>query len=312
MILRAIFLVFALVFLSISGYPSELETLKQEYEKLKKDYEAVLQDRDNLFVQAKNFLQYQTQANELQDSLNNLAEEKKQLESALEARITQNQMLQEKIAHLQEAYDEVLLEKERLKNYTEKMEIEYRIVNETKKKITELTKQNSELLHKFKSLEDKIDSLERARLDALAEAELYRRQTRDINKKYNEAQSKNKALETEIQEIPKRFAEVSRENKVLIKQTALMHYNLGVFYMEKKEYSRAIAEIEKSIEINPDDAYAHFNLGYIYAEYLVDRAKAIEHFRQFLRLAKSDDKDVDWVKKYIITWQTWEGKKPAK
>jgi tetratricopeptide (TPR) repeat protein len=89
-----------------------------------------------------------------------------------------------------------------------------------------------------------------------------------------------------------------------------MHYNLGVFYTKNKEYPRAIAEFEKSIELNPEDPYAHFNLGYIYAEYLVDRPKAIVNFRKYLSLLKTDDKDADWVKKYILTWQTWEGKKP--
>jgi tetratricopeptide (TPR) repeat protein len=87
-----------------------------------------------------------------------------------------------------------------------------------------------------------------------------------------------------------------------------MHYNLGVFYMREKNYPRAIAEFEKALELTPDDAYAHFNLGYIYAEYVVNRPKAIEHFRNYLRLAKKGDKDVDWVKKYIISWETWQGK----
>ena len=91
-----------------------------------------------------------------------------------------------------------------------------------------------------------------------------------------------------------------------------MHYNLGVFYTQHKEYKRAIAEFEKAIELNPDDPYAHFNLGYIYAEYLVDRSKAVEHFRHYLRLADKSDKDIDWVKKYILTWQAWEGKTPLK
>ncbi|MBU2221078.1 MAG: tetratricopeptide repeat protein, partial [Candidatus Omnitrophica bacterium] len=112
-------------------------------------------------------------------------------------------------------------------------------------------------------------------------------------------------------QIPAKFAELARENKVLIKETALMHYNLGVFYTQSKEFSRATAEFEKAIELNPDDPYSHYNLGYIYAEYLGNRPKAIENFRKFLKLAKAEDKDVDWVKKYILTWQTWEGKKPV-
>jgi tetratricopeptide (TPR) repeat protein len=90
-----------------------------------------------------------------------------------------------------------------------------------------------------------------------------------------------------------------------------MHYNLGVFYTKNKEYSRAIAEFEKALELNPDDPAAHYNLGFIYAEYLVNRPKAIQHFRKYLSIVKTEDKDVDWVKKYILTWQTWEGKKPV-
>jgi tetratricopeptide (TPR) repeat protein len=90
-----------------------------------------------------------------------------------------------------------------------------------------------------------------------------------------------------------------------------MHYNLGVFYSNRKEYSRAIAEFEKAVELVPDDAAAHFNLGYIYAEQLVNRERAIRHFQQYLRYAKHGDKDADWVKRYIVTWQAYENKQPT-
>ena len=288
----------------------ELQKLREDYEKLKKDYEMLSADRDNVLIQSKKFVQYKAKAKEAEDALNKADKETKRLDMELQARITQNQLLQEQLEKAEEAENQVLQEKENLKNYIEKMEIEYRIVNETKGKISGLTKENTNLLHQFKALEDKNSKLDKARLDALAEAEVYRRQLRDANKKFDEALAKNRGLERQIIDVPKRLAELARENKVLIKQTALMHYNLGVFYVQNKEYSSAIAELEKAIELNPDDAYAHFNLGYIYSEYLVDRHKAIEQFRQFLRLSKSDDKDVDWVKRYIITWQTWEGKKP--
>ncbi|MEI6631307.1 MAG: tetratricopeptide repeat protein, partial [bacterium] len=130
----------------------------------------------------------------------------------------------------------------------------------------------------------------------------------ELTARYSEAVSKNKLFEQKTADMPKKFAEVARQNKSLIKETANMHYNLGVFYTKNKEYSRAAAELEKAIELTPDDAYAHFNLGYIYAEYMINRNKAIEHFKHYLRLAKKEDKDVDWVKKYILTWQAYEGK----
>jgi len=134
--------------------------------------------------------------------------------------------------------------------------------------------------------------------------------TNKLNGAYAEAVKKNNAFEQKVMETPKRFAEIARQNKTLIKETANMHYNLGVFYTKNKEYSRALAEFEKAVELTPDDAYAHFNLGYIYAEYVVNRYKAIDHFRRFLSLSKSDDKDIDWVRKYILTWEAYEGKKP--
>ena len=133
---------------------------------------------------------------------------------------------------------------------------------------------------------------------------------RKMNQAYSEAAKKNKLLAKKVTEKPRQFAELARQNKVLIRRTANMHYNLGVFYLNQKKYPRAVAEFTKAVELRPEDAYSHFNLGYIYAEYLVNRTKAIEHFRNYLRYVKKDDRDVDWVKRYIITWQSWQGKEP--
>ena len=89
-----------------------------------------------------------------------------------------------------------------------------------------------------------------------------------------------------------------------------MHYNLGVFYMKQKQYPRSVSEFSKAVELNPQDAYAHFNLGYIYSEYMPNRKKAVEHFKQYLRYVDKNDKDIDWVRKYIVTWEAWDGKVP--
>jgi len=90
-----------------------------------------------------------------------------------------------------------------------------------------------------------------------------------------------------------------------------MHYNMGVSFIKSKDYKRAIKEFQKVLEQDPYDAYANYNLGYIYAEHLVDRPAAIEYFQKYLTYAK-DAKDTDWVKKYILTWQTWYGRENLK
>ncbi len=85
-----------------------------------------------------------------------------------------------------------------------------------------------------------------------------------------------------------------------------MHYNLGVFYSQHKEYKRATLEFLKALELRPDDASAHYNLGYIYAEHLVNQPKAIEHFKEYLRITKGGkDRDADKAKKYILLWETY-------
>ncbi|MCM8781026.1 MAG: tetratricopeptide repeat protein [Candidatus Omnitrophica bacterium] len=309
---RNILNILVMVLMLLFGAQSQAqEVSRQDYEKLKKDYEALLVDRDNILAQARRLLEYKEKYESVEDTIKKNQQEKEKIEQQLKARLEQISLLQKRIEELEILQTQLQQDKESLKNELEKFQIEYKIVPETRKEIEQLKKEKDGFLVRFKQLEQEVKRAEEKRLDAEAKAELYRRQLNDFKKRYEEAVANNRALEKKIAQVPARFAELARENKILIKETALMHYNLGVFYTQNKEYSRAIAEFEKAIELNPDDPYAHYNLGYIYAEYVVNRPKAIEHFRHFLRLAKAEDKDVDWVKKYILTWQTWEAKKPV-
>lgn len=286
--------------------------LKYKYEKLKADYDAVVKDRDNILSQIKNLLQYKAKFNNAEIQMKRLSDYNDKIEKDKQELNDKISMLNDEIKNLNQ---QVLARNEQigaLKKHIENMEIEYKIVGITKKKLKETENNNRKLEAQIQKLNLKIHKMEGEKIEAKASAEAYRRQLRDVSKQYRQALSKNRKLEKKLDYIPRKFSEMARENKMLLKETALMHYNLGVFYMEHKEYRRAIAEFRKSLDLNPDDAYTHFNLGYIYAQYLVNRPKAIEHFRQFLRLSKKSDKDVDWVKKYILTWQAWEGKEPIK
>jgi chromosome segregation ATPase len=301
-------------FILISGIPQKAYpqgATKGEYDKLKKEYEALLADRDNILAQTKTLLESKNKYDELDTRLQKVSSDLLTAQKDLQARIEQNTLLKQKIEDLESSQTQLTQENESLKNSLEKIKIEYKIIPETRQAITRLQKENTDTLKSFQQLQAKIKGLEDAKIDAYAQAESYRRQLNDFKKRYEQALAKNRSLEKKIAQLPSRFAELARENKILVKETALMHYNLGVFYTQGKEYSRAIAEFEKAIELNPDDPYAYYNLGYIYAEYVVDRSKAIDNFSQFLRRAKREDKDVDWVKKYILTWQTWESKKPV-
>ena len=142
--------------------------------------------------------------------------------------------------------------------------------------------------------------------------EKYAKEVREHQEDVDEALRKNKALAQELRDLPKKVTELARQNKKLIQETSRMHYNLGVFFTRQRDYRRALTEFKKAVEIEPSDAYSHFNLGYIYAEYLVNREKAVEHFRKFLNLAEADDEDTEWVKRYLLTWETYGGKEAMK
>jgi tetratricopeptide (TPR) repeat protein len=297
------------------------EDLKADYEKLKKEYASVVADRDNIILQSKNMLECNQRFMDLDARYKKMRAEYDQLKLELQkaqgesALLNQNSaeqksFTQDKIKDLETKVSQLVEDNNNLKNSLEKAEIEYKIVPETRKELTRLQSERKELLKKNAQLDVRAKSLEAERLDKDAQIEVYRKQVIEFKKYYESAMVKNRQLEKKVDQLPVKFAEMARENKVLIKETALMHYNLGVFYTKNKEFARSVAEFEKAIELNPDDPYAYFNLGYIYAEYIVDRPKAVSNFRKYLGLLKTDDKDADWVKKYILTWQTWEGKKP--
>ena len=287
---------------------------------LAKELEAVKEDRANVLTQTKTLLGERGKSAELEDELIRVKSSVGTIEKSKQELEAKNKALQGKIAKLHAARARVALDLEQMKVAYEKIQ-NNTAVRDLNAQIVDI--QKSLKMEKAKSQEEgkKSESSVKTIEKELAKAtdqrsrfaianEQLKTRVSESEKKYADAAQKNKALEQKIREMPAKFVEVSRQNQVLLKQTAEMHYNLGVFYTKQKEYDRALAEFSKGVEINPNDAYAHFNIGYIYAEYRVDRKKAMEHFRWFLSLAKGGDPDVDWAKKYLLTWETYDAKAP--
>jgi len=297
---------FMLVFvLSTSVFAQQ--KIPTSYDELKKTYEALLKDRDNLRVQSRSLLEYKNQVKTAQQQLSQIDNERTLWdleEQALQTQVkklqSENEALIEKVAGLQEDHYHLEKEKNTLRKSVSKSKAGYIIVDELNRKIKVQRKEISRLEKKIKSQEKLVAKVEENLVKAEAHEEILRDQVKEIKLKYKKAVAQNKTLEKKINRQPREYAEIARENKVLLKRTALMHYNLGVFYTKNNEYVRAIAEFEKSIELNPGDAQAYFNLGYIYAEHFEDRQKAISNFQKYLRIAKKDDQDIDWVKKYLL------------
>ncbi|KPK99247.1 MAG: hypothetical protein AMJ95_00445 [Omnitrophica WOR_2 bacterium SM23_72] len=118
----------------------------------------------------------------------------------------------------------------------------------------------------------------------------------------------NKLFQKKLEGYSRKLYQVALLKDRLLKENAVLHYNLGVYYLQKQQYPEAIREFQKDLELNPNDAAAHYNLGLIYAEYFDDKAKAINHFKRYITL-DPQDKDADRAKKYILTWEMWQDEK---
>ncbi|MBI3602450.1 MAG: tetratricopeptide repeat protein [Candidatus Omnitrophica bacterium] len=298
----------------------QFQEVSSKYTAAAKELETVKADRENILAQAKSLLGERAKAGELEEVAEKAKAEVSSVKKELEEAKNQGLSLKEEINKFQVTQAQLTKERDELKIAYEKA-AKNTIVKELNNKISGLQKDLKSKIAQAqtekKKLEAKLKLAEKENSRLTEEKNKWNTardqltgQLNDYKKNYVGAVKKNKALESKIKETPAKFTEIARQNKVLLRQTAEMHYNLGVFYTKNKEYDRAVAEFEKGIEINPNDASAHFNLGYIYSEYLVNRKRAMEHFRHFLRLTKSDDPDVDWVKKYVLTWETYEGKMP--
>ena len=296
----------------------ETEALKQEVKALSDKCadltaknDALDQDRKNLMEQTRTLMGETGKSKDAEDALTQAKAQNTWLKNKM-AQLTSQ------LSEMGDDLDHTSSDKERLEKEVER----YKSGLEKAMREEEFKKMKAELADLKESEAEMRAELTRARNSASTAVSKMRKTDKDnarfqkdlekYKKLYTEADNKNDALAGEMRDLPKKFSELARQNKRLIKETSDMHYNLGVFYVKGNEFARARAEFEKAVEISPDDAAAHFNLGYIYAEQLVDRKKAIDHFQDYLRLSKSDDDGVDWAKKYVLTWQTLEGRQPVK
>ncbi len=298
----------------------ESQAAVAQYKEIAKELESVKADRENILAQTKSLLANRMRAQELEDELIKVKASMQPLEDEKRRIKEQSLLLKAHVKKLKDDRTKLTAERDELKLANDKLQ-NNTMVKELNNKITSLQKQLKDSIAAantekntvdadLKAAEKKIVQLSGENAKLTASNDQLTAKVEDQESGLAEAVKKNKAFEQEIREMPSKFVEVSRQNKILLKQTAGMHYNMGVFYTKHKDYDRAATEFVKALEIDPNDAYAHFNLGYIYAEYLINRHKAMEHFRHFLRLAKGDDPDVNWARKYLLTWETFEGKRP--
>ncbi len=97
-----------------------------------------------------------------------------------------------------------------------------------------------------------------------------------------------------------------REAINLNPQDAKSHSNLGLLLADLKRYVEAEKEYKEAIRLNPKDAQAYLNRGVLYCYHLKDYRKAISDWKIFLELMPNNpqaariSKEIDRMKKQLL------------
>jgi len=300
-----------------------MNDLRNKNSTLVEAYEKIISDQGTIMEQLNRLRRENQRCEEIRGSYDQMTEESEaflQENKSLEqdARILKITLDNLKL-HIGELNAEkeqlsILLDEAREGENTKIKKIREKVKNEIvtlKRNNKSLQGENNTLSKLLKEFEKKARILELKNLKVGQLSKDLQAQLTALDKDYADLKDENRHLAHEAAAIPKRFTDLARHNRKLVKETSYMHYNMGVSFIKAKEYKRAIKEFKKVLELDPDDAYANYNLGYIYSEHLVDRVAAIRYFKTYLVNAKNE-KDINWVKKYILTWQTWYGKEKVK
>jgi len=298
----------------------QVNNLTEKNSILTNDYKNLLKDRDNLMIQTKRLVDENKQFVGLQDTSKNFEAEKATMKNALDNLEKSNRLLKEELEATKAEASQASQEKAQLQKVllqlqtvaqkpaqVKKSELSSKVKQQVQKLDT-LKKENANLLEELKRSGKRIEILESSKGKIKETMDDLQARLASAQQKISQLQKENEVLAEEARGFPQKFTELARQNKALLKETADMHYNLGVFYVKGKEYKRAIKEFEKVLDLEPTEADAYYNLGYIYAEQVIDRPKSLSCFRNYLKYTP-DAKDADWVKKYLITWETMQGKR---
>ena len=295
------------------GLETSQRTLQQRLQALQDQYLQLSQAHQSLEVDRNNLLSQVAQARAESERHQQLAAERDLLETLLKKTAEEQRLLRAQLPDLEHRLQELQQANEQLRQTEERLTQELAQAesrSQEKQLQQQLAAQRQEAAAQRKEAQE-LTRLLRAMQRELGETQKVHASTVDrlktFQKHYTDAAAENSTLRRQTKQMPKEVNQMAREHQRLLKETADMHYNLGVLLSRNKEYVRAAAEFRKVIELRPDDPDPYYNLGVIYAEHVPDREKALEHFRHYLQL-NPQAQDASWVKQYIASWKAWEGK----
>jgi tetratricopeptide (TPR) repeat protein len=302
-----------------------LQKLEQDYAELQKRYADLETDRNNVLSQTKTLLQEKAQWQEMESQLENLKKANKAFMAQKETLLDDNQRLKGEIAEilqsfegLKQSYQELLAKQEEVDKenaslrdlLTRQVQAtpEYQLLDRESKRLRE---ENEKLGQALNAMESKLKlALDRIKKDQQRELSMLR-QIHAQKEMLDEVRSQNESLTRSNQELsdlirqaPARIKEMAAQNRTLLRETAEMHYNMGVFFTENKQFTQAEREYLRALDFDPNNLKVHYNLGYLYAEDLDKHDKAMFHLEKYLQI-DPNSKESEAIRSFITTRQAW-------
>jgi tetratricopeptide (TPR) repeat protein len=305
----------------------ESSQLQQDYDALKKKYDELEADRNNVLSQTRTLLQEKAQWQGTQEQLENLKKTNKTFMSQKEKLLAENQKLKAEVTEImasfdgiKQSYQDLLAKQEEAEKenaqlrdlLTKQVQAtpEYQLLDREAKRLRE---ENEALGQTINVMEGKLKlALDRIKKDQERELSMLRqvrgqKEMLDELRAQNETLSKmNKELNELIDQAPGRIKDMAAQNQALLKETAEMHYNMGVFFTENKQHDQAEREYVRALDFDPNSLKVHYNLGYLYAEELNKHDKAMYHLEKYLQI-EPNSKESESIRSYIATRQAWNG-----
>ncbi|MBI3321614.1 MAG: hypothetical protein HYZ91_05040 [Candidatus Omnitrophica bacterium] len=298
----------------------KLRAAQADQEKSQADVKNLTVDRDNVLAQLKMAREQKDEATQERNLFERVLKQTAQEHREMKGHLAP---LEEERDELRRLYEDAAKERELLEAELGKLRqpdqhpVQAKATKpdrkgeaEAKRLKDELAKEKQELRKSAQALQEAQERLkERRSVDVKAQEKLAKLQSQydDLQEHYTALMAKNKTLEHRADQMPTDVTRLAQQHQRLLKETADMHYNLGVLFSKNKQFYQAAAEFRKVLEMRPDDSEAYYNLGVIYAEHLPDQEQAVTYFRKFLAISPHS-RDASWVKKYIATSQAWDAK----
>lgn len=111
-------------------------------------------------------------------------------------------------------------------------------------------------------------------------------------------QQKEAELQAALNEIARLRAWIQKISNASKSEQMKMHYNMGCMYKLYKQFDKAEAEFLKALNLAPEDANLHYNLGILYDDDLKNKEAARKHYVRFLELS-TDEKDRATVQEWL-------------